>query len=359
MKDTKNAKPKSFFARTVAAMLLAAALGALAAFGVIARLEKGVLEVYGVQQDAYVQLVLDQIALHEGQSDDAIIEDILGTLDASTNKYWVFSRGETMLFVKDVMETNKYKGFTAASYYNSPSASAFLSTLRQGLVQHAKITIGQSEYMASGALFLHGGAEYRLCLLTDTDMVLENNAYLRVRSELWALVLALLAALCVLPPLAAWKLDKARAQNGQNGQTIRTLRAALAEMNDRYINRDWLWPECRLWQAEALPVFAGQLAKKEFSSAVFARCRFSGPAEQWQFLRKARLCLPPSVLRFANGKNELVLLFVNRDIRQAQGSLAGLLPETVQCICTEARTPQQLLEEQARIHAQQEDQTWQ
>ena len=40
-----------------------------------------------------------------------MIEKVLSSLDASSNKYWTLSENQELLFVKDVTETNKYKGF--------------------------------------------------------------------------------------------------------------------------------------------------------------------------------------------------------------------------------------------------------
>ena len=79
--------------------------------------ERGVLDVYAVQQDGYVQLVLDQINLQEDQDSEEIVHNILETLDASSNHYWTLSDAGSLVFVKDVLETNRYKGFTQESYY--------------------------------------------------------------------------------------------------------------------------------------------------------------------------------------------------------------------------------------------------
>lgn len=82
--------------------------GALGAWQ-ISSYDKSVLEIYAGQQDAYVQLVLDQINLQANRSDDEIITEILGSLDSSSGKYWTLSKEQALLFVKDVMETNRYK----------------------------------------------------------------------------------------------------------------------------------------------------------------------------------------------------------------------------------------------------------
>ena len=84
--------------------------------------EDSILSIYAEQQDAYVQLVLDQINLKDNRNDEQIIKEILETMDASSNHYWTFSKDQSMLFVKDITETNKYKGVTASTYYMSDSA---------------------------------------------------------------------------------------------------------------------------------------------------------------------------------------------------------------------------------------------
>ena len=63
----------------------------------INKYEEGVLEVCATQQDAYVQLVLDQINLKSNRDDEQIINDILGTMNSSSNKYWTFSKNQSIL----------------------------------------------------------------------------------------------------------------------------------------------------------------------------------------------------------------------------------------------------------------------
>lgn len=122
-------------------LLFTAAAGAFVYYQMV-RYEDGLLDVCATQQDGYVQLVVDQINLKSNRDNEEIITDILGTLDASSNKYWTFSRDQAMLFVKDVLETNKYKGFTTATYYVSDSAREFLETLKQDRVPHSQIEHG-------------------------------------------------------------------------------------------------------------------------------------------------------------------------------------------------------------------------
>ncbi|MBO5620161.1 MAG: hypothetical protein J5959_00855, partial [Butyrivibrio sp.] len=128
------------------------------------RYEEGILDVCATQQDSYVQLVIDQINLKENRTDQEIIESILSTLDSSSNRYWTFSKEQTMLYVKDALETNRYQALTADSYYTTDSANVFIANLMVNKVIHERIELEGKDYIASGALFQYGGDEYRICL---------------------------------------------------------------------------------------------------------------------------------------------------------------------------------------------------
>ncbi len=351
MAAEKTKKRPRLFRRAVLLSLLAAAAAAALTWLAVARLEQGVLDVCAVQQDAYVQLVLDQIELQQDRVDRDIIDGILGTLDGSSSKYWVFSKGETMLFVKDVVETNKYKGFTTATYYDSVSAREFLDSLRQNHVSHAAIAINGQPYIASGAVFSYAGAEYRLCLLTNRSVMLENNAYLRVKSELWAVVLALLLLLAAIPAYYAKRADTMARRALEAEETVAMLRRNLAAMNDRLANRDWYDPETSLWQGSVLPRFIERAAGRRFTCAVLARVHCEREEDRLLFLRAGRMSLPKSTLRFEWGERDLVLLFLNVEEPEAFRAIAPLLGEHAALVgsLAAAHTPQELRAAAARL----------
>lgn len=361
--ELKNAKAhRSLFCRVLILMLLVSAAAALLIWRSLSGLEQGMLEVFATQQDAYVQLVLDQIELQQGRSDNDIITDILSTLDASSSKYWVFSQGDSMLFVKDVVETNKYKGFTTATYYDSPSAKEFLDSLPLGRIQHNSIRISQKSYIASGSRFTYGDQEYRLCLLTNYNMLLENNSYLRVKSELWALALVVLVLLISIPAILAWKLDKLRTKQKQCNDKMAGLRRSLTSMNERFANRDWYGPANSLWQNQALPVFAQRLTQRGFSCATIAHLHFNSQEERLHFLNTAALTLPKAALRFSGAGYGLVLLFINQDKQTVLNTAEPLLKQYAmpENALTEIHTPQQLTASIAQLCAQaQEEQACQ
>ena len=99
----KNKKPKNVLVITTIYLICFSVIAGAFAYTRINKYEEGVLEVCATQQDAYVQLVLDQINLKSNRDDEQIINDILGTMNSSSNKYWTFSKNQSILFVKDVL----------------------------------------------------------------------------------------------------------------------------------------------------------------------------------------------------------------------------------------------------------------
>ena len=116
--------------------------------------EDSILSIYAEQQDAYVQLVLDQINVLDDRSDEEIVTKILGSLDASSRKYWTLTKNKALLFVKDVTETNRYKGLTSNTFFSGDSANDFLQNLAVNKVSHKIIQMGDDRYVASGDLWL-------------------------------------------------------------------------------------------------------------------------------------------------------------------------------------------------------------
>ena len=122
--------------------------------------ERSTLAIYAEQQDAYVQLVLDQINLLEDRSDEEIVQNILGSLDTSGRKYWTLTKDQALLFVKDITETNRYKGLTTETFFTSDSAAHFLKKLAVNRVVHQMITLDGDRYVASGVIFEYNGAQF-------------------------------------------------------------------------------------------------------------------------------------------------------------------------------------------------------
>ncbi len=335
MKDGRKKKKDGRHIKGLAATLIGSVLFSLCAAVFLLfqeyRYENGILDVCAIQQDGYVQLVLDQINLKQNRDDEQIITEILATLDASSNKYWTFSKEESMLFVKDVLETNKYKGFTTASFYVSESSSRFLESLQKNKVKHAVITVEDREYIASGVAFEYRGSLYRLCLLTNRGVLLDNNKFLGAKSETYMMVAVLLFLLIVAPCAFAMKLRGLLLKNDRNERTMEELNRSVTALDKLLSQRDLHDTRKNTWEEEALPEFLNKLKERGAFPLVMAKVVCKTPEAKELFLRKAGLTLDRTVLRFTGEGNDVTFLFVQCPHDAAKNALAPLLSADVKC----------------------------
>lgn len=333
MKRLNKDKQKTRWHPIVGVTLLCAVLAALCAGAagwlLLERYEAGLLDVCAVQQDGYVQLALDQIRLRAGRDGVEGIQEVLETMDASSNKYWTFSREQDMLFVKDVLETNKYKGFTTATYYVSDSARSFLESIRADRVSHANISIEEKEYVASGAAFEYQGDLYRLCLLTNRSVLLDNNVFLGAKTELCALGIGMLGLFIVVSVLLAGKAHRLQLRGDRQDETVETLNQSLDRMNKLFSQRDLHDTRHNLWTKEALPSFIGKLRARKAYPLSLALLRCSGEKAAQELLEMASVSLDRSVLRFDLGGHVIGLLFVCCDLERALDDAMSLLNQDV------------------------------
>ncbi len=275
--------------------------------------EDGILDVCATQQDAYVQLVLDQINLKDNREDEEIINDILSTLDSSTNKYWTFSKDKDMLFVKDVIETNRYKGLTAVSYYDSESAKEFMNSLDMNKVIHRNIELGEKEYVASGVAFNYDDEQYRLCLLTNKDVILNNNEFMEARIELMILVGFMLVVVMVTSMLFARKQQQLRENIGEKLETIDDLQRTIGQLNEMYGQKDHYDTRYQLWNKELIKEFVQKLMAKKVNNAVLVKIYCMNEEDKKEFFDKASVVLDKKVLRFVINDNQILLMFISND----------------------------------------------
>lgn len=294
------------------------------------RFEQGLIDVCATQQDAYVQLVLDQINLKDNRNDEEIVLNILGTIDASSNKYWTFSRDEAMLFVKDVLETNKYKGFTTATYYVSDSAQSFLNTLQLDRVTHKEIEIGEKRYIASGVIFIYRGEEYRLCLLTNRDVLLDNNTFLGAKVNLLTTVAVMLFLLVIVPLVFARHMRKMLYEADEREESISELNRRLEHLNKRFSEQDLHDTRYNLWRRDSIGGFLNKLEGRGVEPIGVLEILCADAGERERFLSQAHFSLDKQVLRFEFGAHNLLLIFVQTGEDAMMLSVIPLLSEKTQ-----------------------------
>lgn len=191
-----NSRTKYVTTVTICVLLIALILSAFA-WWEIYNYEQGVAELYAQEQDGYVEIVARQIERYGDVAGDKFVEDTIEMLDSTSQRYWTLDNTQYFLFVKSINDTDVYKTFSTDTFFNTQSAQSFLQTLRKGVVKHSIIRLDGFKYVASGIIFEYAGTDYRLCLLTDYDVMLTNNAYLS--SKLYLLIdLILMIALVVI-----------------------------------------------------------------------------------------------------------------------------------------------------------------
>ncbi len=191
-----NSRTKYVVTVTIGVLFIAFLMSAFAWWEIF-NYEQGVAELYAQEQDGYVEIVARQIERYGDVAGDKFVEDTIEMLDSTSRRYWTLDNTQYFLFVKSISDTDIYKTFSTDTFYNTQSAQNFLQTLVKGQVKHSIIRLEGFKYVASGIIFEYAGTEYRLCLLTDYDVMLTNNAYLS--SKLYLLIdVILMIALVVI-----------------------------------------------------------------------------------------------------------------------------------------------------------------
>ncbi len=309
-------------------------MGAVAIIGVlillfwgnyqIAEYEDSVLSIYADQQDAYVQLVLDQINVQENRSDEEIIKEILGSLDTSNKKYWTLSKNQALLFVKDVMETNRYKGFTTSTYFVSESATDFLDQLVVNQVAHEIIDIDKERYVASGVVFEYNSAQYKICLLTNETVILDNNTFLSSKIGLYIFVAISLCFLLLTAMILLWQLDDRDKRIEALIHREEELNSIVQSLEEKLESFDYYHPRLSLFHSQLFKIFLQRMEKRSISPFTIMRVKFSGKKELYDFLEAAQVLLDEKVIRFAWSEDTLLLLFVKYTKGEARKAMKPL-----------------------------------
>ena len=292
----------------------------------IRKYERSVLDIYADAQDAYVQLVLDQINIATDRTEFEIVEDILGTLDASSNRYWTFSNEEALIFVKDVAETNRYKGFTTSTYYVSEEAKAFIANLRTNKVVHDVIPIDEKNYIASGVAFEYNDMMYQMCLLTNPRTVLDHNVYLNARinlSIMIAVVLLLFLITAVMLVLTNHrKEERLRAEKEANGNLRRSVEKLTAALE-----RQRLFDiQYTVFHCDILPIFLKKLEERKIKTYCVFSLYYESPEKKEHFLKKCQVVFDQRVFRFQNTEEQRIIIVA---LQQEKDVMLQLLTQVI------------------------------
>lgn len=303
-------------------IILAAVIMAVIGWHEAKDYEKSVLAIYAEQQDAYVQLVLDQINVLDDRSDEEIVKKILGSLDTSGRKYWTLTKDQALLFVKDVMETNRYKGLTTETFFTSDSAAKFLQDLEINRVIHETIQMDGVRYVASGVIFEYNGAEYKICLLTNDTVILDNNIFLSSKIGLYVFGVLLLGLLLVVSMIFANVLDLREKRMKAMKEHITGLNKVLTEQTEMIREMNWYHTRWSVFKPSAMEMFVQKIVQRQIVPVVFVSLAFDSEEQRDYFLQKAQILLDEKVVRFEREYgDELVLLFLRYQAQEVEKAL--------------------------------------
>lgn len=275
----------------------------------LVRYEDNLLEIFAKQQDQYIQLAVDQINLEQGRADEDIIDKVLGSISGSASQYWTLSKKNSLIFVKDVTDSSRYRGFSTKTYYATDSAAAFVAGLSEGRVDHAIIQIDDNEYIASGTVFSYGDNAYRLCLLTGKHVVIDQNAYLAARVNVGVTISMVLVGFVVACVGMSLRNDSINRRLQASESDNRELRRTVERLNNEIMERRHFDTEHSLFSISQLPTLLEKLGPAGKLPATLVSLSIESVLDRDAFLDKAAPVFDNSVVRFAGG-SMLVLVFI-------------------------------------------------
>lgn len=272
--------------------------------------ETGFLEIYGTQQDEYVKIILHQINRldHEGTKEN--IKDIIASLDSKASRYWTLSKGDDLLFVKSVKETNRYKGFANGTYYTTETASKFRNSLKLNQVEHQIIYLDQERFIASGVIFSWQGEQYQTCLLTYDKAILEDNILLECKNAIIIIFSIILALFIILSMIMSRKINKQSSYIKKQQEHIIWQNQQINLLDER-LKREYAFSASRhVFRNIVLDEFLDTLDKKNASPLHFAIFEIKSTEARDKFFEYMQVVLDNQVLRFSMDERIVVLIFI-------------------------------------------------
>lgn len=320
-------KKKKFFVKVTVVVFVAAILIGSFGFYEIRQYNESILDIYAEQQDAYVKLVLDQINLQQDRTDEEIINNILSSLVSSDKKYWTLTKDQDILYVKDVSETNRYKGFTSDSYYLSEGGKEFVDSLQADHVTHAIIYIDNDRYVASGTKFSYLGEEYKICLLTYENVILDNNQLLQTRIMIGIILFALILMLMVVIMAATQLLDKRNEQIDQLKERVVSQNRTIERLEDKLKIESSYNAEDNIFHESVLPKFLLKLEKRQVVPLTMAAYRVQDASVYKKILQQINRQVGRNYLKFTVNPDILLLVFLKEDSQMIEPKLKQVVAE--------------------------------
>lgn len=271
------------------------------------------LELYGSEQDGYVNVILGQINRLGKDATEEDITEIISSLDATASRYWTLSKGDSILFVKSVIETNRYKGFTDGTYYATETASDFMNSLAVNQVDHKIIYLDNDRFIASGMIFNWHKESYRVCLLTYDRVILEDNILLECKNLIIIILSIVLALLVILSMVMSRKICRQEDHIDKQEEHIVWQNQQIALL-DEQLKREYAFSASKhVFKNTVLDEFLETLDQKNVYPLHFAVFETESLEARDEFFEHMQVVLDNHVLRFSMDERLVVLIFVRYD----------------------------------------------
>lgn len=267
------------------------------------------LELYGAEQDGYVKVVLGEINRLGDDATEENITEIISSLDATASRYWTVSKEDSILFVKSVTETNRYKGFTDGTYYASDSAAAFMNRLKLNQVGHQIIYLNEDRFIASGMIFEWRGQQYRICLLTYDKALLEDNILLECKNSIIIILLLVLALLIILSMMMSKKIRGQASRIALQEERAIWQNQQLEQLDEQMKREHAFSARKRVFKHTVLYEFLQELDERGAKPIHFAVFETETQESRDEFFEHMQMVLDNRVLRFSMDDRLVLLIF--------------------------------------------------
>lgn len=297
-----------------------------------------VLEIYASQQDQYIKLVLDQINLKKDASGSGqeMVRDILGSIDGSEKEYWTLSKEDSLLFVKDVTESDRYRGLSTASYYVSESGRSFLNSLEKNKVKHRFIRQSGKNYIASGVLFEVNGDEYKICLLTNEKYIINNNEFMQAQIIILMGVVLLILMLLVMSMIMAGNIDKKQSQIDRLNEHIQNKNLSIEKIESELRMLNEYDVKNTVFKERTIDRFMEKLENKNVTSVRFETVAFSDANAYGSFLKNSQWMLDKKTLKFeiesVKEKKVVMLVFIGHSGNEINNIMQMIIGANDKCL---------------------------
>lgn len=217
------------------------------------------------------------------------------------------------MFVKSVIETNRYKGFTDGTYYATETASDFMNSLAVNQVDHKIIYLDNDRFIASGMIFNWHKESYRVCLLTYDRVILEDNILLECKNLIIIILSIVLALLVILSMVMSRKICRQEDHIDKQEEHIVWQNQQIALL-DEQLKREYAFSASKhVFKNTVLDEFLETLDQKNVYPLHFAVFETESLEARDEFFEHMQVVLDNHVLRFSMDERLVVLIFVRYD----------------------------------------------